>query len=338
MARFTLLTALLSTALTSSVAFAEGGKLVVSEWGYTPEKTAELVNKPFEEKYGVEVVLETGNNPDRLNKMAVRGGVDVILLTDAFSQQGIDRGVFGTIALEDLPSLAQLSQAAQRPQGDYGPGYAVGRYGIIYDSAKVQPITSWKDLWRADLKGQVAMPGFNTSSGPMTVLVAGDRAGVNAYEDPEAAFAALAELAPNILKTYNSGSELVNLFNTGEVTVGALQDFAVPAIQAAIPTAVWAPLEEGNFAIYNTLNIAKDTPNRELALKYIEHRLSADVQKAMALGVGDGPTNTTVTLEAGDYPFASTPEQLGSLISVDYTKLLAVREDWSERWNTVFGQ
>ncbi|ADO42470.1 ABC transporter substrate-binding protein [Ketogulonicigenium vulgare] len=329
---------LLTTAFVAQTGFAAAQTLVVSEWGYTPDQTDELVNAPFEAEHGVEIIVETGNNPDRLNKMAVRGGVDVILLTDAFSQQGIDRDVFGTIDAAELSNLSQLTEAAQRPQGDFGPAYAVGRYGIIYDSAKVEPITSWSDLWREDLAGQIAMPGFNTSSGPMTVLVAASRVGVDAYADPDAAFASLAELSPNIVKTYNTGSELVNLFSTGEITVGALQDFAVPAILAAVPTARWAPLDEGNFAIYNTLNIAADTPNRDLAIKYIDFRISAAVQQAMALAVGDGPTNTTVALPEGEYPFASTPDQINSLISVDYSQLLAVRDDWATRWNDVFGQ
>lgn len=324
--------------LTATPAFAD--QLVISEWGYTPDETAEIANAPFAEAHDVEIVTETGNNPDRLNKMAVRGGVDVIFLTDAFSHQGIDRDLFQPIDRSLIPNLDALYDVAQAPQGeDYGPAYVLGRYGIIYDTAAVDaPITSWADLWREDLVGKVAMPGFNTTSGPLTVLMAADRVGVDAFEDPDAAFASMAELEPNIVKTYNSGSELVNLFTTGEVVVGALQDFAVPAIKAAIPTAEWAPLDEGNFAIFNTINIAKDAENVELAHEYINWRLSNEAQTQMALAVGDGPVRRDVELDPeGEYAFGYGEEAFSNLQQPDYGQLLAVRDDWSRRWNEIFG-
>jgi putative spermidine/putrescine transport system substrate-binding protein len=331
------LTALLATPLAAQ----EKRTLVVSEWGYGADELQEALYKPFEEQFNAKVIIETGNNPDRLNKLQIRGGVDVIFLTDAFSQQGIDAGAFAEIDRSLLPNLADAYDIAKAPQGDnFGPGYTVGRYGIIYDSAKVSaPITSWKDLWREEFKGQVAMPGFNTTSGPMTVIVAGDRAGVDAFENPEAAFASLAELKPNIVKTYNSGSELVNLFSTGEVIVGALQDFAVPAIQAAIPTAKWAPLDEGNFVIFNTINIAAKSENKDLAHAFINFRLDPKVQKDLAIAVGDGVVNKTVELTPEEAKYAAYgPEAISTLRTPDYRKLLDSKEDWAERWNVIFGQ
>ena len=331
----------LASVIATPLSAQEPRTLVVSEWGYGAEKLQEFLYKPFEKQFNAKVVIESGNNPDRLNKLKIRGGVDVIWLTDAFSQQGIDAGAFAEIDAALLPNLADLYDIAKAPQGEkFGPGYTVGRYGIIYDSAKVSaPITSWKDLWREEFKGKVAMPGFNTTSGPMTVIVAGDRVGVDAFANPDAAFASLAELKPNIVKTYNSGSELVNLFSTGEVIVGALQDFAVPAIQAAIPTAKWAPLDEGNFVIFNTMNIAAKSENKDLAHAFINFRLDPKVQKDLAIAVGDGVVNKKVELTPEEAKSAAYgAEAIASLRKPDYRKLLDAKEDWSKRWNLIFGQ
>ncbi|MER2060894.1 MAG: ABC transporter substrate-binding protein, partial [Niallia sp.] len=56
-------------------------KLVVSTWGFNEDFFRNEIYKPFEEENNVEIVLDTGNNADRLNK--VRQGnsdVDVIFL------------------------------------------------------------------------------------------------------------------------------------------------------------------------------------------------------------------------------------------------------------------
>lgn len=314
--------------------------LVVSEWGFNNDALEKNLYKPFEEQHGVKVVRETGNNPDRLNKLQIRGGVDVIFLTDAFSQVGIDAGAFAKIDASKLSNLPDLYPIAQAPQGsDNGPAFTVGRYGIIYDSNAVsEPIRSWKDLWRPEFAGRVAIPGFNTSSGPLTVIVAGDRVGVDAFADPDAAFASLAELKPNILKTYNSGSELVNLFSTGEVVVGALQDFAIPAIQAAVPSARWVPLEEGNFGIFSTANIAAKSTNQDLAHAFINWRLDPGVQRELALSTGDAAVNSRTELKAEEATYAAYgADQISALRKPDYQALNAAKPDWERRWNEIFG-
>lgn len=325
----------------ATAAYADDQKtLVVSEWGYTPKQSEEFLYAPFEKLCGCKVVIDTGNNADRLNKMRIRGGIDVMFITDAFTQQGIDAGVFAKIDPSKLPILSEIYDIAKAPQGpEYGPAYVAGHYGIIYDASKVkQPITSWKDLWRPELKGMVAIPGFNTTTGAVTALIAGERVGADAFKDPDAAFKSLADLKPNIRKTYNTGSELVNLFSTGEVVAAAVQDFAAPAIHAAVPNAKWAPLSEGDYAIFNTLNIGAKSKNQDLAYQFIDYKLSTDVQRKF-VAVGDSPVNKNVTLSAeqvGDMVYGA--DEIGKLRRPDFKEILAHKADWESRWNTIFGQ
>ncbi|MDR6665265.1 ABC transporter substrate-binding protein [Rhizobium sp. 1399] len=334
------LIALTSVAGIPSAFAVEQKTLVVSEWGYTQKQSEEFLYAPFEKLCGCKVVVDTGNNADRLNKMRIRGGIDVMFITDAFTQQGIDAGVFAKIDPTKLPHLGEIYDIAKAPQGpDFGPAYVAGHYGIIYDASKVkQPITSWKDLWRPELKGMVAVPGFNTTTGPVTALIAGDRVGVDAFKDPDAAFKSLAELKPNIRKTYNTGSELVNLFSTGEVVAAAVQDFAAPAIHAAVPNAKWAPLSEGDYAIFNTLNIGAKSENQDLAYQFIDYKLSADVQRKF-VAVGDSPVNKNVALspeQVGDMVYGA--DEIGKLRRPDFKEILAHKADWEARWNNIFGQ
>lgn len=317
-------------------------KLVISDWGYANDFLVPKVYEPFEKANNVKIVIETGGAPERLNKARIRGGVDIIYLTDKFSQIGIDQGAFDKIDASRLSNFDELYDAAKHPQGEYGPAVTFGRYGIVYDKTRTAtPITSWCDLWRPDFKGAIAMPGFNTTGGPSVVIMAAKCAGTDAFSDPDAAFKKMAELKPNIVKTFSSGSELTNLLSTGEAFIGLAQDYAFPAIKAANSNIGWAELKEGDFAMMNTINIPANSKNKELALKFIDWQISKDIQQesSIALGGGQGPVNKNVEL---------TPEQASRLIYGEkavtsmqtnpYDKLLAVSADWESRWNTVFGQ
>lgn len=334
--------AVLGALLAGTAQAQEKKTLIVSMWGFNGDKLEAFLFKPFKEKYNVDIVLETGNASDRLNKVKIRkGGVDLIYLSDVFSQVGIEDGLFEKIDASKIPNLKELYPVAQAPQGEgWGPGYTVGRYGVIYNSAKVAaPVTAWADLWRAEFKNRLTIPGFTTTAGPLTVLVAANRKGVDAYADPAKAFASLAELKPNVVKSYNTGSELVNLFSTGEVTAAAAQDFTFAQVKAAIPTAKWADLSDGAFITLNTINLVKGTKNKELAEAFINWHLSPEVQKALAVAGTDAPANPKADLTPEQAaPWTYGEATIKALRSVDYAKLNAAKADWSDRWNDVFGR
>ena len=334
--------ALLAATLLAGLPAAAGAEtLTISWWGFNGDKLNAIIVEPFKAKCGCEIVFETGNNADRLNKLRVRGGagVDVIYLTDSFSQQGIAQGLFLPLDRAKLPHVAELHEIAQAPQGEYGPAYTIGRVGIVYDSAKVKPpIMKWADLWREDLKSSVSLPGITTTAGPMVVMVAGEKAGTDAFADAAPAFAQVEALKPNVVKNYNTGSEMINLFSTGEITVSLAQDFALGQLQAALPTAVWAELADGDIATTNTVNIPKGSQNVERAYEFIDFILSPEIQKQLAESGTDAPSNATVELSpeaAAKWTYGKA--QVESLKRVDYAKMNAAKPDWIERWNEIFG-
>ena len=312
----------------------------ISWWGYNGEKLNANIIEPFKKICGCEIVFETGNNADRLNKLKARDGkgVDVVFLTDSYSQLGIEEGIFQPVDRSKIPNVAKSYDLAQAPQGEYGPAYSIGRAGIVYDSAKVDPIASWNDLWRDDLKGQITLPGITTTAGPMVVIQAGKHAGVDAYADPDAAFKAIGELKPNTVKNYNTGSEMVNLISTGEATVAVAQDFTLASLQKAVPTMTWADLKDGDIATLNTINIPKGAENVELAHQFIDFVLSTEIQQIEAEQGVDAPVNTEVKLtpeQAALWTYGA--EKIASLNRMDYAKMNAAKADWIDRWNEIFG-
>lgn len=326
----------------ASVASAQSKTLTISWWGYNGEKMNANIIEPFKKICGCDIVFETGNNADRLNKLRLRDnkGVDVIYLSDSFSQLGIEQGQFLEIDPARIPNLSEIYELGRQPQGNYGPAYTIGRVGIVYDSAKVNPpITSWNDLWRADLEKSISLPGITTTAGPMVVLQAGKHAGTEAFEDSEGAFSAIEELKPNVVKNYNTGSELVNLISTGEVRVAIAQDFTLASMQAAVPTMKWAELTDGDIATVNTINIPKGSGNVELAYQFINFVLSKEVQQKEAEQGVDAPINTKVELtpeQAKMWTYGA--EKVASLARIDYAKMNEAKTDWIDQWNELFAQ
>ena len=133
-------------------------KLVVSTWGFNEDFFRSEIYAPFEKENNVEIVLDTGNNADRLNKLRQgNSDVDVIFLSDYYAQQGIEDNVFETIDSSKLTNLDNIYETAKAPLGEeYGPAYTIAQFGIAYNPDEVaKPVASWKDLWSADLKGKI---------------------------------------------------------------------------------------------------------------------------------------------------------------------------------------
>ena len=312
----------------------------ISWWGYNGDKLQANIVEPFQEICGCEVVFETGNNADRLGKLQARGGegVDVIYLTDSYSQIGIEAGIFQPVDRSMVPNIENLYEIAQDPQGEYGPAYTVGRVGIVYDSEDVEPVTAWSDLWRADLEGKVSLPGITTTAGPMIVVEAGKKAGTSAYKDADPAFAQIEALEPNVVKNYNTGSEMVNLVSTGEVDVTVAQDFTLASLKEAVPSIVWADLEDGDIATLNTVNIPTGAENVELAHRFIDFILSQEVQQRNAEEGVDAPVNVGVELTPEQAElWTYGPDAISALSRMDYVKMNAGKAEWIDRWNEIFG-
>jgi len=327
-----------ATETTEEAASTEAAELIISTWGYNEDLFRKNVFEPFEQANNVKIILEVGNNSDRLNKIRAMedSDVDVIFLAEAFAVQGIEEGLFETFDRSQVPNIEQIYEVCKAPHGEeYGPSYTVNRTGIIYDTAMVDfEVTSWSDLWNPAFETNLAIPEITTTAGPAMVVLAGQKAGVNALEDADAAFAELVGLKPNLMKIYGRSSEMVNMFAQGEIIGAVANDFAFGGVAEAVPTAVWVDPVEGGFVNRNTVNLVKGTDQAELAYKLIDFWLSEEVQKANALDKIDSPVNVNVELtEEESYGLTYGAELMESLQAIDSTQVNGVKAEWIDRWN-----
>ncbi|MCO5385196.1 MAG: ABC transporter substrate-binding protein [Desulfosporosinus sp.] len=318
-------------------------QLVVSTWGLNQDQYMKNVIEPFEKANNVKVVVEVGNNDERLAKLKnnPNSTVDVMYLAESYSQQGIEDGLFAKIDYSKVPNAKKILPVAQKfVEAGYGPAYTLNRAAIVYNPNKVNgKITSWKDLWRADLKGKISIPDITTTFGPAMVFAGGINAGTEVKSDNgAAAFKSLEALKPNVVKTYTKSSDLVNMFSNGEITAAVAADFVVASIKKAMPDAVYVDPTEGAFLNFNTINITKNSKNQELATKFIDHVLSAEVESKTAALVGDSPINVDVKLAEKDAANLTYGEGVNKAKALDYSLVNKQLKTWIDQWNRLFNK
>lgn len=317
----------------------EEKKLVLSTYGLSEDISAEEVYKPFEDQFNCKIVTETGSTNERFTKLSANAEstIDVIELSQAMTAKGVEEGLFEPLDLTKIENSQYLiSTAKTMAEAGQGVAYTINSIGIMYDPEAVGfEIKSFDDLWKAELEGSISIPDITTTFGPAMVYMASDYKKVDITSDNgTAAFEALEELKPNLVKTYAKSSDLINMFTSGEIKVAIVGDFGVPTIQKANPNLVFVT-PEVTYANFNTISITKNCKDKELAYAYINYRLSKELQEKTTKALNEAPTNTQVTVaeeNAKSMTYGAVAENAKVL---DYSFVNPVLSDWIDQWNRI---
>ncbi len=317
----------------------EAKKLVLSTYGLSEDISAEEVYKPFEDQFGCKIVTETGSTNERYTKLSANAEstIDVIELSQAMTAKGIEEGLFEPLDLKKIENSQNLIGTAKTmAEAGQGVAYTINSIGIMYDPEAVGfEIKSFDDLWKAELEGSVAIPDITTTFGPAMVYMASDYKGVDVTSDNgKAAFEALEELKPNLVKTYAKSSDLINMFTSGEIKAAIVGDFGVPTIQKANPSLVYVS-PEVTYANFNTISITKNSKNKELAYEYINYRLSKELQEKTTKALNEAPTNNQVTVAEENSKNMTYGPVAENAKVLDYTFVNPVLSDWIDQWNRI---
>lgn len=317
--------------------------LVVSTFGLSEDIVKKDVIAPFGKTNDAKVTLEVGNSADRYTKLLnnPNAGIDVIELAQANATQGEKEGLFEKVTEKEVPNIKDLTAGAKEVyESGAGIPIAVNSVGIVYNKEKVgKEITSWDDLWSSDLKGKISVPDISTTAGPLMLYIASDHAGTDITTDKgKAAFNAMKELKPNVVKTYSKSSDLANMFQSGEIDVAVVADFAVGIIQGASKEATYVVPESGTYANFNTINIPKSSKNKELAYTFVNERISKESQKTKAVSLNEGPTNSKVVLDEKQASNKTYGKVADRAKTVDFSFINDNLSDWVDQWNRTMNQ
>lgn len=314
-------------------------KLVLSTYGLSEDISAEEVYAPFEQEFNCEIVTETGGTNDRYTKLAAdsESSIDVIELSQAMTAKGIEEGLFEDIDLSKIENAADMITAA-KTMADAGQGvaYTINSIGIMYNPDAVDfEIKGFDDLWDSRLEGMVSIPEITTTFGPAMVYMASDHAGADIKSDnAEAAFKALEELKPNLVKTYAKSADLINMFTSGEVAVAVVGDFGVPTILAANPDLVYVT-PDITYANFNTISITKNCKNKNLAYEYLNYRLSPELQTKTGKALNEAPTNKKVEFTEEESKNMTYGPKAANAKVLDYSFVNPQLNSWIDQWNRI---
>lgn len=318
----------------------EGQELRISTFSFNAELVQKNIYDPFEKATGCKVIVETGKNAERVTKIKESPeNYDVVVIGDAFIADLIDADLIETIDASKLTNLDAIYDNAKAPFGEgYGPAYSFNRMGIVYDKSTCPiEITSWEDLWNPELADSIAIPDITTTTGPLMYFSVAKMAGLTPGEDDEAILAKFEELKPNIMKTYTSANDTITMLNQGEISVAVLLDYSYTAAQSASDDYVWVDPAEGVYSGFNTVNIIKGSPNKELAEAFVDFYISKEVQLAEALDGVDAPVRTDVELtpeQAANFTYGK--EMIDNLLIPDWSVINANKAEWIAKWNELF--
>ena len=318
----------------------KGQTLTVSMWGYNMDLIGKNVLQPFEKKYGVKIVSETGNNSARFTKMVARKGkpiVDVALFAGAYAYKAIQEGLVKPYDPGKLQNLAKIMESARDPLGGrYAIGYTIQHLGLCYRSDKVKAITSWKDLSNKDLKGFLSIPRLTTTYGP-TIIYMLSKAWAGDFNATDVGWAKLEELSGSIVTAYARSSELQTLLQQEEVYAAPYASFAWGRISSiGLPIVSVIP-KEGLVGSFSMVSIANGTKNEDLAHLYIDHLLSYEVQLSEAMDLVDAPVRGDIKLPNDIAAKLTYGEDLIRQLNFFSQKdMTAVEKEWIDKWNKIF--
>lgn len=197
--------------------------------------------------------------------------------------------------------------------------------GFLYNTeAPAPPPVSWETLEDPSFRGRLALFGFGSTLGPLTVAALARIESGNETE-ADAGFARLGRLTPNVLLYGTSGPANNQLVAQGEawLTLG-LPAQARHLAREGAPVA-WRAPAEGAIALPQGVQIVTGTRRPELARRFADYMFSLQAQSVAARELELVPARGDVELPSGLPP-------PGSLMRLDMVSLGDLRPAWATRF------
>jgi spermidine/putrescine transport system substrate-binding protein len=162
--------------------------------------------KPFEAKYGVQVIQEShGSEAALIAKMKASGpgSYDVVTVNESGLYLGVKQGVFEELRLANIPNYANVVKVLQKPAYDPPRHHSVpdvyGSSAIVYNTAHVSPKpTGYEVLWDPKYMGRICVRDAAIYRVFITALYL--KQNPNQISDIDKVYAALKAQRPLVLK------------------------------------------------------------------------------------------------------------------------------------------
>jgi spermidine/putrescine transport system substrate-binding protein len=333
--------------LAAGPAFAADKVIRVLNWqGYGSDEA--WATKQFEKETGYKVEHDYFTSEEELlTKLRTAPGMydavlpNVAYLTLAMQEDLLDP--IDTAKLKNWPNLMARFQKMEkiRKQGKvYGIPWTWGATAMVYNTkAFPNGVDSMAVMWDPKNKDKVAWWDSFEDSTVMVGIALGDK---NPYhpKDLDAIKKKMLELMPNVKTLWSSEDQFNKLFANGDITVGIYWSGAAARAKNAmkLPIEFLVP-KEGGIGWIDTWCLAKNAPNKEIALKWIDYMISPRFFVKWDTTVGaPTPTNqkTLDQLPADSFnrKVMGNPEVVKRLFWME-TVPAKERKKWNMVWESV---
>jgi putative spermidine/putrescine transport system substrate-binding protein len=302
---------------------------VMLNGGIYEELARRLVIDPFERQTGVSVEVVPASAAQIVTRlMAERAApsVDVVIIDQLVMGRAIEEGLFEKVDPGHVPHMKDLSPEAIDPRG-YGPLVHCHNLALGYNTArlKVDPPSSWADLWHPRFKGLVVPGAIELTPGLLFLLEANALNG-GSYERIDPGLEALKRLAPNVRKYYRNIGEVRPMVAGENVVVAISSNMLQAEIAQGSPVGMVFPAE-GCLGSPAVAQIVRGTPVKELAERFIDGYLAPEAQLGWARDYNVSVFNTR----------AMVPDEVKARIAdrtvfFDPEAVSRGRSAWVERW------
>lgn len=250
----------------------------------------------FEERYNVKVNYTNYESNEEMYNLLKESNssYDVIIPSDYMISKLIEEDMLEKLNFDNIPNFKNIMEDYKTtdfdPNGEYSVPYSWGVVALAYNKTMVtEKPKSFDVLWNEKYSGNILM--FNNSRDAMAIAMKlkGITPTTVTTNDIDVASAYLKEQKP-LLKKY----VMDQVFTEMETDQAALAPYYagdVAIMMSNNENLDYALPEEGSNLFIDSMCIPKSTQNKELAEKFINYMLEAEVAKANAEYIGYSTPN-----------------------------------------------
>jgi len=339
--------ALASPMIARKTAWAQGKQLYMTCYlGAMANFLNEKVIPEFQKEHGCQVFNRPNNSLQTISILRSERGnpmTSVVMMDDLAVPIAKQEKLIQKMPLDRIPNSANLHEGYSIEDA-HAFAILISSIAPWYNTAALNPApTSWADLWDERLRGRFLMVTAKyTQSVPLLVMTAALQTGkpiIEAQYEMLNAGEKLRELKPNVQAIQDNVSAAILSVSQGQADISG-PDYSkniYPSVVNGAPIALMDP-KEGKFAGVNTICLANNAPEPELAAAFINYMLSPEIQKALAETTFAAPSVKGITLKNEiSEKVPQGQEELAKLIKLDWNWINPRRNQIIDLFNQTIG-
>ncbi|MGO4441103.1 ABC transporter substrate-binding protein [Rhizobium sp. RAF56] len=284
-----------------------------------------------------EYTLQSGITDIRTRVKGGANEIDVAELYGGYCKQAGDEGLLEKLDFDKIPNAAGIPE---KLRSDYAIGFTAYSTVIAYnkDVYKDNPPKDWADFFDTKkFPGSRAVSGYSGQSNLEAALLADGVSRDKLYPlDVDKAFKKLEQLKPDISVFWDSGAQATQLATSQEVDMMTIWAARIEAaIKEGAPYAY--TLNQGLVDV-ECLVVPKGSPNKEGAMRLINHLLDPHYQANLPDFIPYGPMNQDAFKQGLIPPekaakVVTSTENLAKQVFIDAPYWAGHATELQERWD-----